>query len=142
MIPADLGAAPLLVDTDVFSYVVWHREPFSWYKPFLVNRLWILSFATVGELRHGAMRAKWGTAKLTTLQNRIDLCVVASATDAMTHHWAKLSTRFHDQIGINDLWIAATALAQDPPLAIVSNDKAFERIGNDFGLTVVRKPCN
>lgn len=60
MTPADLGDSPILLDTDVFSFVVWSRGPAAMYEPFVVNRLWVLSFATVAELRYGAIKAGWG----------------------------------------------------------------------------------
>lgn len=138
MTPADLGSAPALVDTDVFSHVVWQHGPFSFYEPFLLDRLWVLSFATIAELRYGAERAGWGERRKHELERRIRLCVVVPGTDIVAMRWAALSLRFRDQIGVNDLWIAATALSQDPVLPIISHDRAFERIGAEFGITVVR----
>lgn len=139
MTPDDLGDTPVVVDTDVFSQVVWQRGPFDFYEPFLVDRLWVLSFVTVGELRYGARKAGWGEKRSRELERRIRLCVVMPGSDVVATKWAELNTKFRDQIGSNDLWIAACALSQDPLLPIVSHDHAFERIGTEFGITVVRQ---
>ncbi len=138
MTPDELGDSPILVDTDVFSWAVWDREPAAWYRPFLDDRIWVLSFATVAELRHGALKAEWGAARQSTLEQRIRLCVVQPGTDAVATKWAELSRRFHRQIGMNDFWIAACSLVQDPTLPIASHDDAFSRIGAEFGIPIVR----
>lgn len=138
MTPDDLGDSPILVDTNVFSFVVWQRGPTSFYEPFLADRLWALSFATIAELRYGAHKAGWQAKRLTELERRIRLCVALPGSDGVAQRWAELSLRFKDQISENDLWIAACALSLDPVLPIASHDKAFSTIGEAFGVTVVR----
>lgn len=137
MSPEDLGDSAILVDTDVFSFVVWNRGPAALYEPFLAGRLWVLSFATVAELRHGARKAGWGAPRLAELERRIKLCVVLPGNDVVVGRWVDLAMRFKDQIGVNDLWIAACALSQDPVLPIASHDAAFERIGSEFEVPIV-----
>ena len=139
MSPDDLGNSPIVVDTNVFSFVVWQRGPAEYYEPFLANRLWVLSFATIAELRYGARRAGWLGKRLDELERRIHLCVAIPGSDIVAQRWADLSLRFKDQISENDLWIAACALSQDPTLPIVSHDKAFSTIGEEFGISVVRQ---
>ena len=39
---------------------------------------------------------------------------------------------------MNDLWIAACALSQNPVLPVASHDHAFEMIAAEFNLPVVR----
>jgi tRNA(fMet)-specific endonuclease VapC len=136
--PADLGDSPILLDTDVFSFVVWSRGPAAMYEPFVVNRLWVLSFATVAELRYGAIKAGWGPTRLRELDRRIRLCVVVPGTDVVATRWAELNAKFKDQVGMNDLWIAACALSQNPVLPVASHDHAFEMIAAEFDLPVVR----
>lgn len=139
MRPGDLGDSPILVDTDVFSFVVWNRGPAAFYEPFLVNRIWVLSFATVAELRYGAHKARWGETKRADLERRIQLCVVVPGDNQVVDHWVDLTLNYKDQIGVNDLWVAACALSQSPALAIATNDGTLERIGTELGLTVVRQ---
>ena len=141
MTPDDLGDSPILADTNVFSFVVWEREPGPWYEPFLADRLWLLSFATVAELRHGALKAGWGAAKQQELERRIRLCVVLPGTDLVATKWADLARRYDGQMGRNgnDLWIAACALAQDPVVPIATHDSAFSGIGSTFGIPIVHR---
>jgi predicted nucleic acid-binding protein len=52
--------------------------------------------------------------------------------------WAELYRRFKDQLGVNDIWIAACALAQPEPLALVTTDLSdFRRIAATFPLILV-----
>jgi len=138
--PDDLGDSPVVIDTDVFSLVVSQHGPYRWYEPYLSGRLWVLSFATVAELRYGAGKAGWGAKRREELERRIGLCVVLPGNNAVARNWAELNQRFASQIGINDLWIAATALAQSPTLPLLTNDQTLDAVGSSFGLTVVRKP--
>ena len=137
MSPEELGDSAILVDTDVFSFVVWKRGPAALYEPYLADRLWVLSFATVAELRHGARKADWGERRFAELERRIKLCVVLSGSDAVVSRWVDLAMRFKDQIGVNDLWIAACAVSQEPVLPIASHDAAFGRIGAEFNIPIV-----
>ena len=142
MTPEDLGDGPILLDTNVFSFAYTGRDPASWYGPFLAGRLWLLSFATVGELRHGALKAGWGTGKRTALERRIGLCVVVPGTDTVAASWARLARQYDGQLGRNgnDLWIAACALAQDPIVPIATHDSVLARIGAASGIRIVRAP--
>lgn len=139
MTPQDLGESPAIIDTDVFSFVVWNRGPYEWYEPFLENRHWVLSFATVGELRYGALKAGWGRKRRDELERRIRLCTVIPGGDVVATKWSELHRNFANQISDNDLWIAASALSQDPILPLITNDATLDRVATAFKLTVVRK---
>lgn len=97
MTPEDLGDSPVLVDTNVFSYVVWERGPHDYYEPYLTDRLWALSFVTVAELRYGAHHAGWGERRLRELERRVRLCVVMPGSDAVSSRWADLSLKSERQ---------------------------------------------
>ena len=137
MSPEDLGGSEILLDTGVFSTAISNRPPYDFYEPFLANRFWLLSFATVAELRYGALNANWGDAKRQELERRIELCVVLPGNDAVSTAWAMLNRKFKDQIGVNDLWIAATALAHVPTLPIATLDKTLWKVADQSGITVV-----
>ena len=62
-----------------------------------------------------------------------------AATDAVSSKWAELNLKFKDQIGVNDLWIAACAMSQQPALPVASHDRGITRIGSQLGITVVRQ---
>lgn len=137
MTPEDLGDSPIVLDTGVFSLMISERQPYVRYTPFLADRLWVLSFATVAELRFGALKAGWGNKKCEDLEKRMKLCVVLPGGDEVSTAWAELNKKFADQIGVNDLWIAATALSQDPELPIATHDKTLEQVATKAGLTVI-----
>jgi predicted nucleic acid-binding protein len=117
--PGDVAEGPLLVDTDVFSWVTWRRHRYAEFGALISGHTLALSFATVGELRAGALIGNWGTARQHQLEDRISKhYVVLASTDAVTAKWAEIYTRLRDQLksgGINDMWTAACSLAQPVP---------------------------
>jgi tRNA(fMet)-specific endonuclease VapC len=140
--PEDVPEGPLLVDTDVFSHLTWGHGPHRRFAPLVEGHLLALSFATVAELRAGALIGGWGERRIAELEQRIRRhYVVLTATDVLTAKFAEIFARFRDQLrgdGINDMWTAATALAQPAPLPLVTNNRSdFERIATAFPLVVV-----
>ena len=145
MNPSDVPPGPLLVDTDVFSFVTWGRDRYQDFVPLMQGHLLVLSFATVAELRYGALHAAgaWPPARHQKLEKNIRRHVVISATDAVTRKWAELFVKFRHQLrgddrGWHDMWTAACALAQPTPTPVVTNNRAdFERIATQFPLIVI-----
>lgn len=141
MRPEDVPDGPVLVDTDVFSWIAWRRERYLEFEKLLGGRVLALSFVSVGELRAGAIRAKWSQRRRDQLEALIRRYVVIAATDAVSHRWATIQAQLKDQLkggGVNDMWIAACALSQDPPLPIATgNVSDFSKIAKFFPLTVV-----
>lgn len=60
MTPEDVPDGPLCVDTDVFSFLYGRRGRHAEFRPLVDGHLLVVSFATVGELRAGVMKAGWG----------------------------------------------------------------------------------
>jgi predicted nucleic acid-binding protein len=135
-------ARRVLVDTNVFSLLVWADRPRTaedaakWQRVLAGSQL-VLSFATVGELRMGVYKTM-GPKRVARMEERIRACLVVTATDLVTEVYARLRVRFLGQIGENDLWIAACALAQDPPLPIATTDGGFDEIAKAFPLVVLK----
>jgi predicted nucleic acid-binding protein len=126
------------VDTGVFSWVTWDRGRAAEFTALMLNHVLVLSFPTVGELRYGAIKARWGETKMQILEQRIATYLVITATDSVTRRWAELNCEFKDQIGENDLWIAACALGQPEPLPIITTDLGhFQRIAGKFPVALV-----
>lgn len=63
MTPEDVPGGPLCVDTDVFSFLYGRRGRHTEFRSLVEGHLLVVSFATVGELRAGAMRAGWAEAR-------------------------------------------------------------------------------
>ena len=122
---------PIVIDTDVFSADLSDTALIAVYEPIIVGRPAFLSFQTVAELRFGALRRSWGTARMRKLDAKIATAEVVHSGDELIAVYAQLRAncvrlghalgqRDHDA----DRWIAATALRLGVPL--VSNDRIFE----------------
>lgn len=99
-----------------------------------------VSVVTVAELRAGVLAAKdtdTRSLRLATLEVVSDLAPLP-IDEAVAHHWARLRVLLAEagrRINVNDLWIAATAVANG--LAIVTQDDDFDPLV-ESGLTVIR----
>jgi predicted nucleic acid-binding protein len=125
---------PIVIDTDVFSAdLVPGSRLAERYAPTITGRPAFISFQTAVELRYGAIRRGWGTARMLRLEAKIahvevvhtgpELVLVCAQLrancEAIGH---ALAQREHTA----DRWIAATALRLGVPL--VSNDTIFRRV--------------
>lgn len=139
-----LPRSRVLVDTGVFSLLVWaDREKTApvaapWVRLLSGHQL-VLSFATVGELRMGVYKGM-GEKRIGIMESRIRNCLIVSSTDQVTRTFARLRVRFLDSVGDNDLWIAACALAQSPPLPIATADHDYDEIAKAFPDLEVLRP--
>ncbi len=138
MSPARLRG-PIVIDTDVFSAdLVPGSRIAARYAPIITGRPAFISFQTVAELRYGALRRGWGTARMLKLDANIQraevvhtgpelvvVCAQQRADCAVVGH--ALAQR--EQTA--DRWIAATAMRLGVPL--VSNDTIFRGVS---GLTL------
>jgi predicted nucleic acid-binding protein len=140
--PEDVPDGPLLIDTDVFSWITWRRGPYRDFGPLVQGHTLALWFATVGELRAGALKAGYGEKKWRHLEEQIGQhYVILAATDPVVAKYAELHARFHERLkggGVNDMWTAACALAQpEPPPIVTGNRSDFEAIASEFPLQIV-----
>lgn len=125
MKPEDVRAGPVLLDTDVLSWLLTERGPYEQFGALVDGHAFALSFASVGELRAGALMAKWGQRRVTDLEERISRCLILPATNAVTTVWAEFYAKARGQLrgnGANDMWIAACAAAQEPALPIATGN--------------------
>ena len=131
------GAEPgLLVDTDVLSYVVRGQPEANSFAPLLLRREASISFVTVGELFFGAMNANWGKPRITDMEETLRGYKVLRGTYEVGRLYGTVKRTFRDQVGENDLWIAATALAHELPI-ITNNLRHFEPMSAHFGFGLV-----
>jgi predicted nucleic acid-binding protein len=97
-----------------------------------------VSVITVGELRAGVLAAtdlETRDRRLATLTAVLGLEPVP-VDDAVARAWARLRVALRDlgrRMGVNDSWIAATAIALDVPL--VTQDEDYAEVP---GLQVIR----
>jgi predicted nucleic acid-binding protein len=144
--PEEVPDGPLCVDADVFSWTYGQQERCHEFTVLMRGHLLVVSFATVGELRAGAMRAQWDESRRQHLEQVLrENYIVLTATDAVVTKYAELHVRFRGGLkdrlkngGENDLWTAACALAQPEPVPIVTNNlNDFQTIAKEFPLTIV-----
>jgi predicted nucleic acid-binding protein len=129
----DFDGEVALADTSVFIAVEQDRS-FSSQPP---ERL-AVSVVTVGELRLGVLAAEDGPTRARRLKT---LSAVAAldplpVDEGVAHAWAALRLALRDEgkrMPVNDSWIAATAIANDLPVA--SQDSDYDDIP---GLRVIR----
>lgn len=110
---------PLVVDTDVLSFLYKRDTRARLYEPHLNDPPFIISFMSLAELRRWTLERSWGESRRHALQDYLTRYVVFHSDDAMCDRWAyaMTSARLHGRpIGPADAWIAATALVLDIPL--------------------------
>jgi predicted nucleic acid-binding protein len=138
--PEDLEGDSILVDTNVFSRLGEGDESYAGFRPFLLGRFAYLSFVTVGEVLGGAQAAKFGARRLELIENAMRAYGVLPGNIAVARAYGDLWARLKDAglpMQTNDLWIAATALAQDPPLPLLTNDGGFSNAASVSDLVLV-----
>jgi predicted nucleic acid-binding protein len=121
---------PIIVDTDVASYIFnWHSSAPLYVKALRGSQL-ILSFMSVAEMRMGAISARWGIRRRSLLEQFMEGFGIVYADDALCTCWATLRANARAaglQLSPQDAWIATTALELEAPLA-TNNRSDFEGI--------------
>lgn len=137
-------SAAVVVDTMVMSALVNEaRDPTraDSYRQLVAGRPVLISFATVTELRYGALKAEWGDLRRRGLERDLARVVIVQPDDELMLACARLrieSERAGHPLGQKlheaDRWIASTA--QRLHLDLVSDDSVFVGVHN---LTVLSR---
>jgi predicted nucleic acid-binding protein len=145
--PDDVPDGPVLVDTDVSTWILTGAANLDSFKPYLKDRVLAISFATLGELLALAYRtgSPWGEPKRDRWREQIRQTFVGLPYDIrVAETWAPLHMKLKGQLGAggaNDLWTAATALSQAPALPVVTNNhKHFDAIAVEAPALLVVHP--
>lgn len=120
----------VLVDTDVYSYLMNGGAYAKLYRPHVDGKLIAVSFVTVGELYFGAYRKKWGTERLEDLKDRLRSVTLVPYDEGVCRKYAEIKAGCEAKgksVGANDLWIAACAVRHSIPL-VSNNLKHFTGI--------------
>jgi tRNA(fMet)-specific endonuclease VapC len=119
-------AGPLLVDTDVLSWLMIGNGRAAEFAPLVEGHVLAVSFATVGEVLALGHIKGWGDRKIEeTLRRTLRHYVVLPYTQAVVEAWAPLHAKLRGHLagqGTNDLWTAACALTAEPRLPIVTGN--------------------
>lgn len=127
-----MATQALLVDTDVFSFLTWQRAQAEPFREIVEGRLLALSFATVGEVYYGAAHARWGESRLQRLSDALGRYTILPGTSEIARCFGDIKVQFRDQLDERDMWIAATALAHELPIA-TNNLRHFKPMSERFG---------
>lgn len=131
---------PLLLDTNVLTFLTDPRNPKPEWDAVVRGRTLVLSFVTVGEILHATMAAGWSRKRIADVESRLQAYPVIPGTTGVARKYAELRRWFFNQIGENDLWIAACVLMQPEPISIATEDGHFDEIAEKFPLDLVRPP--
>lgn len=137
------GASAVVVDTMVVSALVnahRNRAHAASFRQRIADRPIVISFATVTEMRYGAIKAGWGELRRRGLEGDLARLVVVQPDDRLMRACAELRAECErtghplgQKIHEADRWIAATAIRMG--IELVSDDAAF--VGVE-GLTTLR----
>jgi tRNA(fMet)-specific endonuclease VapC len=123
----------VLLDTDVFSYLLKRNDPRAEaYHRHVRGKSLAISFVTVGELYWGAEKRGWSEAKRADLETSLRSVIIVPFDLDVCRAYARLGAlKTKDgssrTIAANDRWIAACAIRHDIPL-ISNNRRHFDGI--------------
>ena len=110
---------PVVLDTDVVSFLFKSDTRAQIYLPELQDRQWFISFMTEAELEQWALLANWSEKRVDWLRLFLSRFVVVPSSHDLVLKWAEAmvaARRNGRRIETADAWIAATALLYDVPL--------------------------
>ena len=110
---------PLVIDTDVLSFIFRSDTRAALYAPHLFGHVLTISFQTRAEMLRGAISANWGERRRQQLRQWLRKFAVVHSSDELCERWAEAlasARRSGRPIAAADAWVAATALLLDVPL--------------------------
>jgi tRNA(fMet)-specific endonuclease VapC len=116
---------PVVLDTDVVSFLFKGDSRAQIYLPHLRNRQWLISFMTEAEVEQWALLANWSAKRVQWLRLFIGRCAIVPSSHDLVLKWAEAmvaARKSGRRIETADAWIAATALLYDAPL--LTNNKS------------------
>ena len=125
--PAQLNGSPILIDTDVFSYMFRGDSRADFFRPYILNSTLSVSFMSVAELYYGAYADGWGVARTVRLEDSLKSYVILQYDYLTCQLWGQVKAQRQahgHEIGHADAWIAATALRHNCALA-TNNTRDF-----------------
>ena len=130
------STGPVVVDTDVVSYLFNDHSFAPAYERILAGRYLAVSLTTIAEIEYGMALKNWGSKRRTLMRRHLSdfVCIFPDIDTAET--WARLRSAGYKkgrQIESEDAWIAATALRLNIPL-VTNNVDDFRSVD---GLTIL-----
>jgi predicted nucleic acid-binding protein len=110
---------PVVVDTDVVSFLFKNHSIGLLYDPELAGRVALISFMTVAELERWAIQYRWGEHRRHWLHHYLGRFTVVPSSPDLCRMWAEAMVAAQAagrRIECADAWIAATASLYGAPL--------------------------
>lgn len=120
---------PVLVDTNVASYLFGNGPEAALYAPHCEGRRALLAVQTVAELRVGAASRGWARRRREELEEFLGQYRVVFPDHAIVDAYVRIragAMRAGLAISVADTWIAATARAEG--VTLVAHDAAFRHV--------------
>ncbi len=109
---------PVVVDTDVASFLFKNDSRAQAYLPHLHDRQWLMSFMTEAELEQWALLSNWQSKRIEWLQAFLGRFVIVPSSRDLVLKWAEVmvaARRNGRRLETADAWIAATATLYAAP---------------------------
>jgi tRNA(fMet)-specific endonuclease VapC len=110
---------PVVLDTDVVSFLFKSDSRAESYLPHLRDRQWLISFMTEAELEQWALLSNWNAKRIEWLRVFLRRFVVVPSSRDLVLKWAGVmvaARKAGRRLETADAWIAATAALYDAPL--------------------------
>jgi len=123
---------PVVVDTDVVSFLFKNDSRAQLYLPMMRNRDLLVSFMTEAELEQWIMLAKWGADRVRRFRVFMTRFASVPSSRDLIVRWAEVMVAARAngrRIEAADAWIAATALLYGATL-ITHNPKDYAGVPN------------
>ncbi|MCO5168640.1 MAG: PIN domain-containing protein [Planctomycetes bacterium] len=122
-------AQPVLLDTNVASFLFAVRPERALYQSALRDRRLAISFQTEAEMLAGADARGWGAKRRRMLAKFFDGVMVIYPERETVRTWAHLRAALEKQglvVETADMWIASIALTRN--LTLLAHDAVFRQI--------------
>jgi len=127
---------PIVLDTDVVSFLFKADSRARSYIPDLRDRAWLISFMTEAELEQWVLLANWSTQRTARLRMFMERFAIVPSSRDLVLKWAEVMVagrRSGRPVENADAWIAATALRYEAPL-LTHNKSDYLAV---FGLELI-----
>jgi len=113
------ATTPVVVDTDVISFLFKNHPLASAYQNILVGRPLAVSLISLAEIEYGMDLKNWGTARRHLMRQFLARFTLLSPDSDTAMLWARIKSNCEKKgrpITFADAWIAASALQLNVPL--------------------------
>jgi predicted nucleic acid-binding protein len=110
---------PVVLDTDVVSFLFKSDSRAKGYLPHLRGQEWLVSFMTEAELEQWALLSNWNAKRIEWLRTYLARFVIVPSSHDLVLKWAEImvATRKNGRhLETADAWVAGTAVLYGAPL--------------------------